>query len=155
MPVLEPPAIPGAPSETRRFRAAVRKVRIHLPPAESLLRTYAASIGDGLVDPPAPVPGRHPKTLNDSGHSSSSEQRSARDHPAKPWCREQCAISSRAPGLRFKGSVRRAVCPNSSISRPQPSIDVRHEALTRYLRTLVAAIGLPRRQRNLDGVRSL
>ena len=36
---LEPPAIPGAPSETRRFRAAVRKVRIHLPPAKSQLRT--------------------------------------------------------------------------------------------------------------------
>jgi len=36
--------------------------------------------------------------------------------------------------------------------RPQPSIDVRHEALTRYLRTLVVAIGLARRQRNLDGV---
>ena len=34
----------------------------------------------------------------------------------------------------------------------QPSIDVRHEALTRYLRTLVVAIGLARRQRNLDGV---
>ena len=36
--------------------------------------------------------------------------------------------------------------------RPQPSIDVRHEALTRYLRALVIAIGLTRRQRNLDRV---
>jgi hypothetical protein len=27
--LLEPPAIPGAPSEARRFRAAVREVRIH------------------------------------------------------------------------------------------------------------------------------
>src|SRR5689334_9437503 len=35
---------------------------------------------------------------------------------------------------------------------PQPSIDIRHEALTRYLRTLVVAIGLARRQRNLNGV---
>jgi hypothetical protein len=52
------------------------------------------------------------------------------DHPAKSWCRERCAISSRAPGLRFKGSMRRAVCPNIVDSRPQPSIDVGHEALT-------------------------
>jgi hypothetical protein len=37
---LEPPAIPGAPSETRRFRAAVRKVRIHLPPAKSRTNLY-------------------------------------------------------------------------------------------------------------------
>ena len=36
--------------------------------------------------------------------------------------------------------------------RPQPSIDVRHEALTCYLRPLIVAIGLTRRQRNLDGV---
>jgi len=36
--------------------------------------------------------------------------------------------------------------------RPQPSIDVRHEALTCYLRTLVIAIRLTRRQRNLDWV---
>ena len=35
---------------------------------------------------------------------------------------------------------------------PQPSIDVRHEALTCYLRTLVVAVGLTRRQRNLDRV---
>ena len=35
---------------------------------------------------------------------------------------------------------------------PQPSIDVRYEPLTCYLRTLVVAIGLTRRQRNLDGI---
>ena len=39
--------------------------------------------------------------------------------------------------------------------RPQPSIDVRHEALTCYLRPLIVAIGLTRRQRNLDGVQIL
>jgi hypothetical protein len=33
--LLEPPTIHGAPSDTRRFLAAVRKVRIHLPPAVS------------------------------------------------------------------------------------------------------------------------
>jgi hypothetical protein len=41
--LLEPPAIPGAPSETRRFLAAVRKVRIHLPPA-ARLRTIIPSV---------------------------------------------------------------------------------------------------------------
>ena len=56
-------------------------------------------------------------------------------------------------GLRLEGSVRRAVCPKLADPRPQPSIDVRHEALTCYLRTLVVAIGLTRRQRNLDGVK--
>ena len=39
--------------------------------------------------------------------------------------------------------------------RPQPSIDVRHEVLTRYFRTLVVAIGLARRQRDFDGVQVL
>jgi hypothetical protein len=48
--------------------------------------------------PHCQVTGRRLITLNNSSHSSSSEQRGARDHPAKPWCRERCAISSRAPG---------------------------------------------------------
>src|SRR5215470_13299192 len=68
-----------------------------------------------------------------------------------PWCRERCAISSRAPGPRLEGHASRALAQLVD-PRPQPSIDVRHEALTYYVWALVVAIGLMRRQCNLDGV---
>jgi hypothetical protein len=44
--LLEPPAIPGAPSENRRFLVAVRKVRIHLPPAVSQPTFGSSKDGD-------------------------------------------------------------------------------------------------------------
>src|SRR5215469_14600532 len=82
---------------------------------------------------------------------SSSEQRGARDYPGNPGIED----NERYPRV-LRGCVLRARAPRGPRElvdpRPQPSIDVRHEALTCYLRTLVVAIGLARRQRNLDGV---
>jgi hypothetical protein len=79
---------------------------------------------------------------------SSSEQRGARDHPGNPDIEDD----ARSP-CGLQGCVLKARGPRElGDPRPQPSIDVRHEALTCYLWTLVVAIGLTRRQRNLDGV---
>jgi hypothetical protein len=57
-------------------------------------------------------------------------------------------------GAALKGSMRRAVCPKRRFTSAAV-IDVGHEALTRYLRTLVVAIRLPRRHRSLNGVQVL
>jgi hypothetical protein len=69
-------------------------------------RSFADTRANGKVAPTAAIL----RVANNEGHGIIR----------RTWSRE-CAISSRAPGLRFQGSMRRAVCPNSSIHVRSPS----------------------------------
>jgi hypothetical protein len=87
----------------------------------------------------------------DSGHSSSSKQRGARDHPGNPGIENDARFRRGLRGCVLRLHASRGL-PELVDPRPQASIDVRHETLTCYLWTLVVAIRLTRRERTLDGV---